>query len=220
MAQTLGTIADGLPIQLPGLPSAIGAASFARAFCTFGYALHLAAVPSSMPFALAREPAFVGAHRLAFVFGALPAHLELYVHALGVGRRTALAQARLLARTALLDARLHAARILLGDPEALAPRELFEEVGVRLFQSGLDERLRGAWPAARHDEPARLVGLLGARALRDGLRDRFDADWFRNPRAGVYIRTLSSLPAHEVTEPSTLLASADALAREFEEALG
>jgi hypothetical protein len=62
--------------------------------------------------------------------------------------------------------------------------------------------------------------LLGARALRNDLRDRFDVDWFRNPRAWVAMRTEGTQPAFEPSDHRTPVAEADALARAFEEALG
>lgn len=219
--ETFGSRTAGLTLEFPVLPAAIGAASFARALSAFGFALRVAMASRSMPFAIAHEPGFVGAHRLAFVFGALAADSDFYVRALGAGRRTAHAQARLLTCTALMEARLHAARVLLGDDEALAPRELFEEIGTRLFGLPLDPRLRGAWPRARDDEPARWIALIEARALRESLRQRFDIDWFRNPRAWSDLRAGGAEPAHQqVDETMVCGTGVDALARAFERALG
>jgi hypothetical protein len=217
----------GLRVELPAFPAALGAASFARALRAFGFAVRSSAevAGSAGPalFSLAREPAFVAAHRLGWVFGALPADADWQQRTLGVGRRTALAQARVLARTALIEARLQAARVLLADDAVPATRDLFDEVAVRLFGTPLDARLRGAWPAARDDEPARLLALLRARPFSAELRDRFDADWYRNPRAWAELRALASSPAHETIDASSLPAldsGAQALARAFEAALG
>jgi hypothetical protein len=210
----------GLRIQLPPLPAAVGATSFSRALYALGVAVRIAAAPSSTPFVLACEPAFVGTHRLGFVFGALSANAQWQRRALGVGRRVAHAQSRVLARSALLDARLHAARVLLGDDAAQAPRDRFDELGTRLFGRGLDPRLCGAWPAARDDEPARFVALLDSRAFAHDLRDCFDSDWYRNPRAWAHLQALGSAPAHESIDAPALTTRADELAREFEAALG
>jgi hypothetical protein len=215
-----GTLLGGLRPEMAPLPPALGSASFARALYAFGFAVRLAGAPAAMPFALAHEPGWRVAHRLAFVFGALATSAEWQARALGVGTRTALRQARVLARTALLDARLHAARLLLGDDAAFAPADLFDEIGERVFGMPLDPRFRGAWPAARDDEPARFVGLLEAHPLTGGLRDRFDADWFRNPRAWAYLRESSAAPAREPIDASALPGLAEALARAFEEAIG
>jgi hypothetical protein len=214
-----GPGASGLPIQLGALPQPVGASSFARALYSFGHAARIAMVPASLPFALSREPAFVSAHRLGFVFGSLASDTQLHLRVLQQGRRRAAAQARALARTALLEARLHAARTLLGDDAAPAPADLFTELTERLFGLPLDARFCGAWPVARDDEPARLVALLQARSARDELRDRFDVDWFRNPRAWAHLRGSTGM-AREPVDERGLLAAVAGLARAFEEALG
>jgi hypothetical protein len=222
LEELFGARLGGLRLELPPLPPALGSASFVRALQAFGFAVRLAATPGSMPFALAREPGSRAAHRLGFVFAALAADPEWQARSLGIGMRTARHQARVLARTALLDARLHAARLLLGDdilPEP-GPADLFDEMSERLFGGGLDARLRGAWPAVREDEPARLVALLEARPLLHGLRNRFDLDWFRNPRAWEDLFQAAAGPAHETVDGSALDSQAVALGRAFEEALG
>jgi len=214
-----GPGASGLPIRLDPLPQPVGASSFARALYSFGYAARIAMVPASVPFALSREPAPLSAHRLGFVFGSLAADTQLHLRVLRLGRRAAAAQARTLARTALFEARLHAVRILLGDDAAPAPADLFMELTARLFGLPLDARFCGAWPVARHDEPARLVALLQARGAREQLRERFDVDWFRNPRGWTHLRD-SAGAAREPVDERSLPATAVALARAFEEALG
>jgi hypothetical protein len=217
----------GLRLDVAAFPAAVGGASFARALRAFGFAVRASAglTGSGGPalFALSREPAFVAAHRLGWVFGALPANADWQQRTLGVGRRTAQAQARALARTALLEARLQAARVLLGDDAVPVTRDVFDELAVRLFGAPLDARLRGAWPTAREDEPARFLALVQARPLATDLRDRFDADWYRNPRAWAEMRAMAAAPAHESIELSAvaeLEAGVDALARAFEDALG
>ena len=185
LEEIFGAGVRGLSLDLPPAPRTLGAASFARAMASFGYAFRVAAAPAAMPFALAHEPWFVDAHRLGYVFGGLAADPEFHQRVLGLGSRRAGAQARVLARTALLDARLAAVRLLLR-PDAGG--DAFDEAAVRLFGAPIDGRLRGAWPAAREDEPARWLGLLGAPARVRSLRDEFDVDWFRNPRAWAELR--------------------------------
>jgi hypothetical protein len=215
-----GASSGGLIVDLPPLPARLGGASFARALFVFGHAVRLAVSPASMPFALAREPAFVAAHRLGYVFGALAADPEFHARALGVSRRTAVAQARLLARTALQEARLQASRTLVGADGAQPTRPLFEEVGSRLFGAPLDRRLRGAWPEVRDDEPARWIALLESVRMRTDLRDRFDGDWFRNPRAWLDLREQGAAPAAGPVEgPPLLRARVEELTRAFEGAL-
>jgi hypothetical protein len=219
LEEQFGEDTRGLRVELPPLPKALGASSFARALCVFGHALRVASAPGSMFFALAHDPWFVGAHRLGFVFGALATDPEFFVRALGVGRRIADAQARVLARAALLEARMGAARILVGGDD-LAARDTFDEIAHRVLGSPIDRRFHGAWPAARVDEPARWLALLLAPELRTLLRDRFDTDWFRNPRAWGHLRAQGSGPAFEAAPESSIEAGGDALVRSFEHALG
>ena len=126
----------------------------------------------------------------------------------------------MLARSALLDARLHAARLLVGDDAEISLRDPFDEIGGRLFEGGVVAGLRGAWPRAREDEPARFVALLESRQFAEGLRDRFDSDWYRNPRAWAHLRTVGAGPAYEAVDADALVARADGVARAFEGALG
>ena len=129
------------------------------------------------------------------------------------------AQARVLARTALLEARLTAARLVLGDDEA-GPRDAFDDIAARLFGSPIDRRFNGVWPAARVDEPARWLALVQVPEMRASLRDRFDTDWFRNPRAWSDLRSQGARPAFEAADESSLESGGDALVRSFEHALG
>ncbi len=212
--------ARGLRLEIGPLPPARGAASFARVLYAFGFAVRSAAAATSMPFSLAHDPAFVSAHRWGFVFGALAADAEWQRRVLGVGLRAALSQVRAVGRAALLDARLHAARILLGDDAALAPADRFDEVGGRLFDGGIPRRMRGAWPSSREDEPARFVALLESRRFAENLRDRFDSDWYRNPRAWAHFRSLGAAPALEPVDGKALASQVDLIARALDEALG
>lgn len=219
LERTFSGFARGLPLRIGRLPPALGAASFARALFAFGLAARIASAPRSLPFVVAREPAFIGAYRSAFLFASLAADQDFQRRVLGVSRRTAVEQARELARTALLDVRLHAARVLLSAPGE-AETDVFEEIGTRLFGRPLDSRLRGAWPQSRDDEPARLVALVQVPRLRGLLIERFDIDWYRNPRAWAHLRAEGSLPAWEAIDEKALGPSADDLGRAFEEALG
>jgi hypothetical protein len=218
----------GLPIRAAVWPRPLGAASFVRALVAFGRAVRIASVPRALPFALGQDPCSLAGHRLGAVFGALGADPEFHARGLHTGRRTAAAQARALAATILVDTRLEAARLLLGDDARPAPADLFEEVTTRVFGAPMDSRLSGAWPRRRNDEPERWTAILEARAAREWLRDRFDVDWFRNPRAWDELRasdlprSLSPPTAAAGAPPSTPAWQRElaTLARSFEEALG
>jgi hypothetical protein len=215
-----GAMLQGLRPVLPPLPPALGASSFARALGALGFAVRDASVGKATPFVLGHEPGARASHRLGFVFAALAGDPGWQVRALGVGRRAAEAQARVLGRTALVHVRLSAARLLLGDDADLAPRDRYGELGVRVLGASLDARLRGAWPAARDDEPARFVALLESHDLAASLRDRFDVDWYRNPRAWTHLRATSSMASREPVDPAALEASATGVARALEAVVG
>jgi hypothetical protein len=224
LESTFGELSRGLRLQLAPLPAPVGASSFARACASFGAALRVAGASPSLPFALARDPQFVAKHRFACVFGALPASPAFQRRILGHGARIAANQARVLGRTALFAARWEAARYLLSPHGTLPARDRFEDVTTRLLGAPLPAALTGAFPARYDDGAARLAGLLTAPELAAQLVDRFDVDWFANPRAVPALRGIASGPAAEAP-PSDDAATripdlAGALARAFEEALG
>jgi hypothetical protein len=215
-----GAALQGLRPVLPALPQALGASSFARALGMLGSAIRDASVGKATPFTVGHDPGGRASHRLGFVFAGLAGDAEWQTRALGVGRRTADAQARVIGRTALLHVRLSAARLLLGDETDPAPRDRFGELGARVLGGSLDARLRGAWPAARDDEAARFVALVESHDLSASLRDRFDVDWYRNPKAFAHLRIASSMASREPAEAAALDAAVDRLARSLEAVVG
>jgi hypothetical protein len=108
--------------------------------------------------------------------------------------------------------------LLLGDDAAFAPRDLFEEMTARLFGRAIDSRFAGGWPGARDDEPARWLALLQTPGAHVALRERFDADWFRNPRAWQELRAVAT--AREPADEALARRGGEDLARAFEGALG
>jgi hypothetical protein len=211
-------LGHGLRVDL-SVPEVVGAASFARALQAFGAAYRRAvAVASRVPFALAVDPYFIDAFRYGFAFGSLASSEAYHRVGLGVVARVAKQQARRLAETALAEARRVAVASLL-DRHGLRPDlGLFDELTESVFGGGVPRSLAGAFPRALPDEPARLEALLTGLALVRELRDRFDEDWFRNPKAWFFLRARASGPAREPGEPAPL--DPLGLARAFEEALG
>lgn len=202
----------------PGrLPDALGGASFVRSVMQWGHTFKAAGTPRSMPFAIARGPYGVPAHRFGLAFAWVVTEPLFQRRVLDLPARVAAAQTRILRRTAFLHARTIAARALLGAEENVTA-SLFEEIGARVFGAPLPAAMRDAWPDPRLSDPARLVALLGARAFTRDLVERYDDDWFRNPRAGSHLTSLACGPAHDddpIAEGAPL-----ALARVFEQALG
>lgn len=203
------------------LPSPVGAASFARALGSFGLSLRVTGPVPSLPFALARDPHPVDANRFELLFASLPASPVFQMRALGNVSRVAHAQARVLAKSALFEARAIAVRALLCDPIEIVRHDRFEELTSALLGAPLPRSFSLAWPEARGDEWARLLALVTAVPFVRELVDRFDVDWFANPRATQYLESRSALPARSPTLAADLdlRAGARELARRFEEAL-
>ena len=200
------------------LPEPLGAASFLRAATSWGFAWRTASAPRSMPFGLARDPYPVAAFRFGFALAYAVGEPSFQKHVLELPSRLANGQVRALRLTMFHHARLVAARALLAS-ESHVSSTTFEELGIRLFGAPLPEAMRDAWPDSRLTDASRLVALLGTKAfVTSQLVDRFDEDWFRNPRAGKHLTSLACGPAFDA-DPIPEGAAA-ALARVFEEALG
>jgi len=205
----------GVAIADPGEP--LGSASFLRAAATWGFAWRTSGTPRTMPFALARDPYPVPAHRFGFAIASVVAEPAFQRRALDLPTRVATAQSRVLRRTMFLQARVIAARTVLTAEERVTP-VLFEEITSRVFGAPLRGSMCGAWPDVRPGEPAPFLALLGTQTFLNDLVQRYDDDWFRNPKAGAHLTSLACGPAFDL-EP--LAASApEKLARGFEEALG
>ncbi len=204
-------------VEVGPLPEPIGSATFLRAAMRWGFAWRMSGTPRSMPFALARDPYPVPAHRFGCAIASVVAEPAFQRRVLGLPARAATAQARVLRTTIFLHARLVAARALLSAEERVTP-SLFEEIGARVFGAPLPASMREAWPDPRANEPAQLLGVLGTQTFLRDLVHRYDDDWFRNPKAGKHLTSLACGPAFDM-EPLAETAPAS-LARAFEEALG
>lgn len=179
----------------PSLPSQVfGAASFVLALSSFGRALRLGLASRGLPFVLRRTPASIDAERFASVFGTLAASERFLRHALGSTPTRAREDRRVVGRTLVFETRLRATRVLLERDESR-----FEELTARLFGRPLPDTLRGAWPLPRRrgeaGARAELLGACSSLDLSGELVDRFDEDWFRNPRAFEWMRARGSIPA-------------------------
>ncbi|WP_437622773.1 hypothetical protein [Sorangium sp. So ce1151] len=206
-------LTEGLAIDLGPLPRPLGAASFARALARFGAAL-ARADGARGPFALGHAPCDLQRARRAALFGGLVADPVFCARALGLGRGRALDQARATAQSLVLSLRLDAATVgltLRGGPDGgghvllLAARDRkdrFEEATARALGAPIPGTLAGVVPALEPDAAVRLAGaLLAARDRRD-LIERFDEDWFRNPRAAEALRDEDSAPRAPASETS------------------
>jgi hypothetical protein len=183
----------------------LGASSFARALSRFGAALAAASVPPTAPFALAHPPFDLRRARRAALFAGLLADPVFLARALGLGHARAHAQARATARAFLLTLRLDAARALLvhgrraghpGHPLLSSVQEgadRFEEATRRALGAPIPGALAGVVPDLDPGAALHVLGALLAAGDRGRLVERFDEDWFRNPRAAVAIREEDSV---------------------------
>lgn len=210
-----GPLTEGLRLDLPPLPEALGAASFARALAMFGAALADEDGPRGAPIGLCRSPFDVRRARRAALFGSLASDPVFHARALGVGRDRARDQARVIARASATTLRLDAVRVLLRG--ALTSPSLASRVEERTFDAigaPIPARLAGLVPRLGPDDPARLVGALLAMRDRRALVDRFDEDWFRNPHAMRAIREEdANLPASLTTPAAAVEAGVTELVR-------
>lgn len=204
-------LTEGLAIDLGPLPRPLGASSFARALARFGEALSLEA--GRGPFVLARRPFDLQRARRAALFGGLVADPVFCARALDLGRSRARDQARATAQSLLVSLRLDAARVTLtlgagGHVLLLSSRDRrdrFGEVTERAIGAPIPGELAGVVPALGPDAAVRLAGaILAARDRRD-LIERFDEDWFRNPRAAEAIRGEDDAPPEQPRVNAALL---------------
>ncbi|MEO8877508.1 MAG: hypothetical protein ABI461_18075 [Polyangiaceae bacterium] len=208
----------GLAI-VPVLPPAVvGASSFARALEGFGYALGRAIAYASPPFVLADDACASGAHRVGVLFGGLVGTEIFHRRALDLGAEAAAKNARVLSRSLLIEARVRAAHILLGETETPSAA-LFEEVTFRVFGASLSKTLIGAWPLPRNDEPARFTATLEFPSISRSFVERFDEDWFRNPRAFDSLRRALPRLASATTDEAAAVEAARQFSRAMERSL-
>ena len=206
-AELFGKHTRGLSIELPPLPPAVGASSFALALHRFGVALRRASAGRGVPFALRDRVRFVDAHRHGALFASLLVSEPFQRRALGVGSQVAEAQARTVGIALLFSARRLAARFLVTRGRA------FDELSERIFGEALPAALAGAVLRPHDDDDALGAALLTTVPLADELRDRFDEDWFRSPRAFEHLRSRSTVPS---AEEAPTKEAALRLARTFE----
>jgi hypothetical protein len=205
------------PFECGPLPAAIGGASFLRAAFVWGHSLRLAGTARALPFVLARDPYPRDAYRFGALLATAVGDPIFQKKRLGLSARVAAAQARALRETLLHETRLHAMRFLVALPSNVDPGT-FDELSVRVFGAPLPPALRFAWPEPRICELARLDAVLLAHGFARDLVERFDEDWFANPKTGAHLAAIAAGPVfteHPLDEkvPSSI-------GRAFERALG
>jgi hypothetical protein len=177
------------------LAPATGAWTFAHALYALGCALRLHGRDARAPFVTHTRPHDVRPYELGEAFLALVAQKSFHARARGVAAAKADASARRLHATRLFERRQLALRVRLAPElakgkrafkeafETLAPAALVAEVPVELAT------LLGApGPLGPAEDAARLAAIDKGEALSRELTERFDLDWWRNPKSAEWIR--------------------------------
>lgn len=203
----------------------LGATSFARAMGNLGVALLEAARPAGVPFGLHRHPHGLRGHRRRALFAGLVGSEAFGRRALGLGRDRAREQARHVARAFVATLRIDAFRPLIVEALAAgegAAREGFCAQGERVFGRPPPLSWLGALPTLRPRDAGWVVGCVLAAEDTRRLVERFDEDWFDNPRAAEALRDEDARGGidDEALDAPGLSSLVDRLARDLEHAAG
>ncbi|MBI5538088.1 MAG: hypothetical protein HY898_35530 [Deltaproteobacteria bacterium] len=203
--RSTGLVKDA-PIEMQAVPQAACGSSFMRALDRFGIAFYRGrARQLAGRFALAVRPFDPRPTCYGALFASLLATPLFLRKHLGLGQIRARKQAQSLARAALITLRLLALQTAVGaceDPRAA--REMHLDFAKRALRTRLPIELAGVLPRIRPTACARLVGALKASTLRDQLVDRYDEDWFDNPRAHEQLREIDVLDRPLLDEAGAL----------------
>jgi hypothetical protein len=199
---TMAGVADALRgeagwLDVPDLvfgnaPSAIAPASLVRAYARFGAHWADAAAPRSLAPPLAHAPSELPRRTLGALVASLLGEPRFLVRVLGMTRAEADRAKRVIHRTYLSALRLSAVRVLLRDPalngDGRALAELSREHVGRALGISYPASLALVLPRLHETDPSRLVAFAEAARLATFLRDRYDEDWYANPRAVLELR--------------------------------
>jgi len=190
-----GELVRGVKLEDVPLPIPLGAASFSRALGFFGDMLAFADRPNGSPFCLVRAPHDRLVARRSCLFAGLPLEPTFFQKKLGLGKSFAVEQTRFVARSAVIWLRVAALRVL-ACPLLQSDRggRDFEELSERVLGRALPGVLLGVLPAFGPSDGVLLESAADACLERARLRERFDDDWFENPRAHEALRHEHQLP--------------------------
>ena len=179
-------------VELGSICRPLCGASFARALARFGAAVFLGcARRTGAPFSIVDRPFDIGSSSYGALFASLLCSIPFLKRRLGLGAVSATAQARLLARSLLVSLRLCAVQASVA---SACSREALVGMHVSRTESALfasvPAETAGVLPRYTPLAGVRLCGSLRAAALQNELVDRFDEDWFDNPRAHEYLLSI------------------------------
>jgi len=207
-------LVEGLQLDLGPTPRVYGASSFSRALARFG-AAYARAASSGSRFVLTHDPSDGLALRRGALFASLIADPVFARERMGLSRDAARDTARALAATWLADVRLAAVRARVDF--ALAAPAMLEEAVEDALKVRVPRHLAGILPRPDPRAPLRLAAALLACRDAIDLRDRYDQDWFKNPRALLFLREKDAVTRPSRLPKGTLEKSSELLARLLEE---
>lgn len=195
--ELFGAHLTGLNVRPGALPRVFGGASFARGLAAFGRALARATSARELPFAMRETPHGLEPARIGALFGSLAGSVP-FLRTLGATTARAREDRRAVGRSFLVTIRLAAVRVLLAQA---APRDTarYEELTARYAGVPLPGPLMGALPRSAMPlaETRDLLAMALHPALAKDVVDRFDEDWFKNPRAFGWLRARGAVPVAE-----------------------
>ncbi len=184
-----GPLFDGVAIDLGELPPALGAASFARVLARAGRELSARDRPAGVPFAVARDAFDLLEARRGALFAGLLLEPAFHARRLGLGAARAREQTRKVARAALVWVRVAALRALAWSTLVAGGRsDAYPDIVERCLGRPLSPDLCAVFPLASPESALALAGIFAATGDRVVYRERFDEDWFENPRAHEALR--------------------------------
>lgn len=217
----------------------LGAASFSRAAMHWGYALRLGATPRSLPFALARDPYPIEAIALGDVLGITIGQRAFAKRKLGLATRSADQHFRVLSRVMFQDLRVIAAKTVLAASATRMDAQEVIDLSRRVFGGPLPANLAALWShgeglsaspsslssSSSSPSPVQFLAALRADLVHRTLMDRFDEDWFDNPRSATHLASIGAGPVWSGGDADVMSALLDAphlarMVKTFEECLG
>jgi hypothetical protein len=173
-------------------PPVVGASSLVRRLSAFGAAYARAAAPRAAPFVIGHDATETHPRRRGALFAMLLLDRTFLVRMLGFSRGAARGAAKTIATALLASIRLEAARTLL-DPATAPPREVSEAMEEALL-CPMPAALAAVFPRPCREADVRLVACVLASSDEHSMIERFDEDWFRNPRGLVHLRERDAEP--------------------------
>lgn len=178
-------IAPPTDVRIAQSPLELGVAGEVLAADAVGRALALALVSPALPPTLRRPLAATVARAFGTLLAQLHADAAHLAKARGIARREAERVARITTTVLALDARVQAAGVIVrrGETTGHARLELAADLVRRALRSDVPRSIAAVLAVTPSGSGARFRGRTSGLALWCALREHFDEDWYRNPRA-------------------------------------